>query len=119
MSVHPSLQNDSYAFVNYSASSYYPNPIDLSNLSAGLGLDCPTASFVVGGHPVAMALESSGGSSGGGHHSGLALNGPIQQHPSATASSISSATAATGGSDLDINVIKDRLMTTRVPESCV
>lgn len=111
-------KNDSYAFVNYSASSYYPNPIDLSNLSAGLGLDCPTASFVVGGHPVAMALESSGGS-GGGHHSGLALNGPIQQHPSATASSISSATAATGGSDLDINVIKDRLMTTRVPESCV
>ncbi|XP_062545829.1 nephrin-like isoform X2 [Armigeres subalbatus] len=113
-------KNDSYAFANYSASSYYPNPIDLTNLGTGLGLDCPTASFVVGGHPVAMALESSGG---GGHHPGLALNGPIQ-HPSATATAsacISGPTTTTtiSGSDLDINVIKDRLMTTRVPESCV
>lgn len=69
---------------------------------------------MVGGHPVAMALESSGG---GGHHSGLAQNNGPVQHPNATASSI--CATSTGGSDLDINVIKDRLMTTRVPESCV
>lgn len=101
-----SLQNDSYAFVDYSANSYYLNPIDLTNLGSpgGLGLDCSTT-VMVGGHPLTMALESSSGR----HH-------PPMQHPSATAT-ISSGAA--GGSDLDINVIKDRLMTTRVPESCV
>ncbi|XP_065089794.1 hemicentin-1-like [Ochlerotatus camptorhynchus] len=105
-------KDDSYAFVDYSANSYYLNPIDLTNLSStGVGLDCSTA-VMVGGHPLTMALESSSGR----HHPMPVHSGPPIQYPSANAT-ISSGAA--GGSDLDINVIKDRLMTTRVPESCV
>lgn len=108
-----SLQTDSYAFVDYPANSYYLNPIDLTNLSStGMSLDC-SGTVMVGGHPLTMALESSSGM----HHPLPVYNGaPPTQHPSATATI---GCGAAGGSDLDINVIKDRLMTTRVPESCV
>ncbi|XP_038110464.1 hemicentin-2 isoform X1 [Culex quinquefasciatus] len=88
-----------YAFVDYSANSYYLNPIDLTNLSSTMGLP-----------PVSSSQEHHQ-DSGGGWSGGRPL-------VTATTSSAVAPPSATG-SDLDINVIKDRLMTTRVPESCV
>ncbi|XP_058819211.1 hemicentin-2-like [Topomyia yanbarensis] len=86
-------KDDGYAFVDYSANSYYLNPIDLTNLSGNMGLDSGRVTTAAQREPTTME----------GSRNGVSL--PI------------SVTA--NGSDLDINVIKDCLMTTRVPESCV
>ncbi|XP_055639841.1 nephrin-like [Toxorhynchites rutilus septentrionalis] len=90
-------KGDSYPFADFTTNSYYHNPIDLTNLGSSVGREHSDMM----NHPVTSALESTSGSL------------PPITVPSAATVPISS------GSELDINIIKDRLMTTRVPESCV
>lgn len=100
-----------YAFLNYATNSYYLNPIDLNNFSNNILLDR---------HQMSPKADHRSSEFHHLHHhnhhqnmpSAIECNGIIQPMPPTAAS-------VTNGSDLDINVIKDCLMTTRVPESCV
>ncbi|XP_055600251.1 nephrin-like [Uranotaenia lowii] len=126
---------ESYSFVDYSTNSYYLNPIDLTSLSSTMGLerDPKILSGPGAGLPMVTTFDSGGGGVVGPGI--IPLESSLPNHhfqggtgsSSGTLSRIRPATIATGaplpplssGSDLDLNVIKDRLMTTRVPESCV
>ncbi|XP_058446543.1 nephrin-like isoform X2 [Malaya genurostris] len=90
-------KDDGFAFVDYSTNSYYLNPIDLTNLSSNMSLERERVTAIQ------RAPSTMPGSRNDDNHQHVTI--PIS--------------AAANGSDLDINVIKDCLLTTRVPESCV
>ncbi|XP_055540205.1 uncharacterized protein LOC129726939 isoform X1 [Wyeomyia smithii] len=97
-----------YAYSNYSANSYYLNPIDSGDLSNSIGLDRHQISPSADRHKFDFHQHHQ-------HHHHPDVPSVIEYNRNVQPT----LATTSGGSDLDINIIKDCLMTTRVPESCV